>query len=32
MFIIDSILVVGSTLLIAQVNHKVSEHLKQIKH
>ena len=32
MFVIDSILIITSTIIIAEVNNKVSEHLKQVKH
>jgi len=32
MFVIDSILIITSTIIIAEVNNKVSEYLKQVKH
>ena len=32
MFVIDSILIITSVILIAEVNNKVSEYLKQVKH
>mgnify|MGYP001068340264 FL=1 len=32
MFVIDSVLIITSVILIAEVNNKVSEYLKQVKH
>lgn len=32
MFILDTLLIGASVVLIAELNHKLTEHLKKIKH